>query len=161
MAEDQGQGGAPPKAPPLKRPSRGRTAQMRSFMGLGLIVVIMAAVVVKGAASATDYYVTVPQVTQAESSYLGQNVRVQGALLTKTVSFDAATHRMTFRMGTGAETLLVQFTGAAPDDFGPGANAIVSGTEISPGVISARQVLVQCPDHYKAVPDTQVLTSLP
>lgn len=134
---------------------------MRSFVGLGLIAAIMVGVVVKGAASATDYYVTVPQVTKAESSYLGKDLRVQGALLPKTVSFDASTHLMTFRMGSSADTLLVRYTGAAPDDFGPGASAIVSGTEIAPGVISARQVLVQCPDHYKAVPDTQVLTSLP
>ncbi len=146
---------------PLKRPGRGRSANVRSFVGVSLIAVIMAAVVVKGAASATDYYVTVSQVTARESAYLGRSLRVQGALLPKTVSFNRRTHLMTFRIASGADTLQVHFTGAVPEDFGPGANAIVSGVEIAPGVIAARKVLVQCPDHYKPVQDTQVLTSLP
>lgn len=161
MGDDAETKGRDPGTLRPTRPGKGRTARMRSFIGVGAIAAIMVGVVVKGAASATDYYVTVPQVMGAQSSYLGKDVRVQGALLPKTVSYDTSTHMMTFRMGSAAETLLVRFTGAAPADFGPGANAIVSGTEIAPGVISARQVLVQCPDHYKPVADTQVLTSLP
>ncbi len=138
---------------------RGAAVRTRSIVGLGLIVAIMVAVVVQGARSATDYYVTVAQVLHSPDRYVGRGMRVQGALLPNTVRFDAKTGNLWFRMGQGAETLAVYFHGAAPEDFTKGANAIVQGTEIRPGVIDAQQVLVQCPDHYKAVPDTQVLGS--
>lgn len=132
----------------------------RSIIGLGLITAIMVAVVVQGARSATDYYVTVPQVLSQPSQYLHHAMRVQGNLLVGTVHLNRAKGDMTFRMGSGAETVAVVFHGAAPEDFSKGARAIVQGTEVSPGVIQAQEVLVQCPDHYKPVPDTQVVAAV-
>jgi cytochrome c-type biogenesis protein CcmE len=136
---------------------RGAVLRTRSIVGLGLIAAIMVAIVVEGARSATDYYVTVAQVLKSPSEYVGHGMRVQGALLPNTVSFNEKTGDLLFKMGQGADTLAVYYHGAAPDDFTQGANAIVQGTEVRPGVIDAQEVLVQCPDHYKAVPDTQVL----
>ncbi len=140
-----------------KERGRAPAVRARSIVGLGLIVAIMVAVVVQGARSATDYYVTVAQVLASPSRYVGHAMRVQGALLPATVRFTPKTGDLWFRMGQGAQTLAVYYHGAAPEDFTKGANAIVQGTEVRPGVIDAQQVLVQCPDHYKPVPDTQVL----
>ena len=140
-------------------PARAQVVRTRSIIGLGLIAVLMVAVVVQGAKSATDYYVTVAQVLHSPSEYLGHGMRVQGALLPSTIRFNSKSGDLYFRMGAGADSLAVYYHGPAPDDFTRGANAIVQGTEIRPGVVDAEQVLVQCPDHYKAVPDTQVLGS--
>jgi cytochrome c-type biogenesis protein CcmE len=140
---------------------RGRSARVRSFVGLGVIVAVLAAVVARGAQSATEYYVTVSQVAAHPQSYLGHPLRVEGALLPRTVRFSPRAHLLTFRIGQGGKTLLVTYSGAAPDDFTQGANAIVEGTEVRPGVVVARHVLVQCPDHYTPVPGTQVLSSAP
>jgi cytochrome c-type biogenesis protein CcmE len=142
-----------------KDPGRAQAVRTRSIVGLGLIVLIMVGVVIQGARSATDYYVTVGQVLRSPKEYVGHGMRVEGRLLPSTVRFDARDGNLLFRMGTGAQTLAVYFHGAAPEDFTKGAEAIVQGTEIQPGVIDAQQVLVQCPDHYKPVPDTQVLGS--
>lgn len=139
--------------------SRAAGVRTRSMVGLGLIAAIMVAVVVQGARSATDYYVTVGQVLASPSRYVGRAMRVQGALLPGTVRFASKQGNLWFRMGQGANTLAVYYHGAAPSDFTKGANAIVQGTEVRPGVIDAQEVLVQCPDHYKPVPDTQVLGS--
>jgi cytochrome c-type biogenesis protein CcmE len=135
------------------------SVRMRSIVGLGLIAAIMVGVVVQGARSATDYYVTVSQVAARPARYVGRAMRVEGNLLVGSVRFDARSGDLWFRMGGGRQTLAVYYHGAPPEDFTRGARAIVQGTEVRPGVIAAQQVLVQCPDHYKPVPDTQVLAT--
>lgn len=138
---------------------RRQTVRTRSIVGLGLIVAIMVVVVVQGARSATDYYVTVAQVLARPGHYVGHPMRVQGNLLVGSVHLNRKNDDLWFRMGGGGATLAVYYHGAAPEDFTKGARAIVQGTEVRPGVVRAQEVLVQCPDHYKPVPGTQVLGS--
>jgi len=147
---DRREGARQGKTPPVR---------WRSIVGLGAIVAVMVAVVVQGARSATDYYVTVPQVLAQPATYVGHGMRVQGNLLVGTVHFDRSTGDLWFRMGSGTKTLDVYYHGATPEDFTKGARAIVQGTEVRPGVVDAQEVLVQCPDHYRPVPDTQVVQS--
>jgi cytochrome c-type biogenesis protein CcmE len=143
----------------MQRTGAAPAVRLRSILGLGIIVAIMVAVVVQGARSATDYYVTVPQVLARPHAYVGHAMRVEGDLLAGTVRFDPRSGDLWFRMGKGAQTLAVYYHGAAPEDFTRGARAIVQGTEVRPGVIDAQEVLVQCPDHYRPVPGTQVLAT--
>jgi cytochrome c-type biogenesis protein CcmE len=117
-------------------------------------VVIVGALVYLGLQSAhsfSQYFVPVRQYEANPAAFSGQTLQVQGKLLASSVRYDAARETMRFDLTGGRYHLPVKYVGAVPTEDYANASAIVEGRMGSGGVFQARQILIQCPDHYQAV----------
>lgn len=129
----------------------------RLWIAAGVIVAALVVLVVNGSKNLTEYYMTIPQFTARHASLVGQNVRISGQLIGKSVRYDPATDLLTFTITGGGRDLLVAYHGVQPEDFKTNVTAIVNGRLLPNDVFEADQVLVRCPSHYG--PSTQAKSS--
>jgi cytochrome c-type biogenesis protein CcmE len=120
---------------------------------LGSLVILGALVYLglQGAHSFSQYFIPVSQFDQQMSRFSGQVVQVQGRLVADSIRYDAAKQTLMFTLASGRYQLPVKYVGPVPTEQYVDASAIVEG-ELGPhGVFQARKLMIQCPDHYKAV----------
>jgi cytochrome c-type biogenesis protein CcmE len=125
--------------------------KLRLELGAVVIMAALAYLATVGAHSFSQYFVPVSQFDQQASKFAGQVVQVQGKLLASTVHYDVATETMRFTLASGRYRLPVKYVGPVPTEQYQNASAIVQGRLGPGGVFMAKQIMIQCPDHYQAV----------
>ncbi len=120
---------------------------------LGAVVVVGALVYlgIQGAHSFSQYFVPVRQYEQHLAQFSGQTLQVQGKLLASSVHYDPARQTMRFDLVSGRYKLPVKYVGAVPTENYTNASAIVEGRMGPGGVFQAKEIMIQCPDHYQPV----------
>ena len=117
-----------------------------------VLVAILAIVMLTGNKQAAVYS-TVSSVSK-DSALVGKRVKVGGAVVPGSWNKQSNPMKFTIReetdkAGTGA-TLKVVYTGTAPNTFGDGVVAIVTGTLGQDGVIEANEMITKCPSKYES-----------
>jgi cytochrome c-type biogenesis protein CcmE len=117
-----------------------------------VLVAILAIVLLTGNKQAAVYS-TVSSVSK-DSSLVGKRVKVGGSVVAGSWNKQSNPMKFTIReesdtAGTGP-TLKVVYTGAAPNTFGDGVVAIVTGTLGADGVVQANEMITKCPSKYES-----------
>lgn len=128
--------------------SRFRRRPRGPVIALGVVVAGAVALLVTAALQDTIvYYRTPTEVTQSSAS-VGQSVRLGGQVVPGTVRHDGVVTE--FTLGDGDSTLVVLATGALPDTFREGQDAVVEGVLQPDGTLRAGTVAVKHSNEYRA-----------
>ena len=123
---------------------------------LGLIVYLM----VSAIQSAGAYYREVGEILAQKSTLIGKPVRVSGNIVTKSITYDAATLSLAFEISDPADAakqLPIHFHGVKPDQMErEGSSAIIEGTLRPDGTVEANNLLLKCPSRYEQYDEIQV-----
>jgi cytochrome c-type biogenesis protein CcmE len=154
--------------------------QRSKFIIGGLM--ILAAVVYLIASStqaSAEYFMTIEEVNQQQSDLVGKSLRISGAVIGDSISYDPESLTLTFDVahvtGDNAEIeasgglaqvlhdatvdpsrtrLAVVYSGPVPDLLKNEAQAIMTGHLESDGIFYADELLLKCPTKYEeAVPE--------
>ncbi len=146
--------------------------------GLLIVAAIIYLIVTSTQASA-QYFLTVDELANRKGSDIGRDVRVSGAVIGDTVTYDPETLRLTFKVahvpGDNSEIdaqgglakvlydavndpnrarLEIVYIGPKPDLLRHEAQAIMTGELGEDGVFYADELLLKCPTKYEeAVPE--------
>lgn len=119
-------------------------------LGVGLIVVAMAALMALGLSRTQTYYVTLEELlSRPAASRADRQLRVNGKLIGSSVSFDPDRVRLSFELTDGQRRLPVSYQGVRPGSFEDGSDVLVEG-RYRDGVFLAESVLTKCPSKYEA-----------
>ncbi|MBZ0301981.1 MAG: cytochrome c maturation protein CcmE [Anaerolineae bacterium] len=159
---------------------RGQTANRLKFIIGG--VLILAAVIyliVSGTATGARYFMTIDELVQ-NPDYVGQSVRVSGAVIGDSIQYDSETLTINFTVSNipaefenlalalhesvnnpDATRLAVVVTNQVkPDLLKDEAQAILTGKMGEDGVFYASELLLKCPSRYEeAAPDQAIAES--
>jgi cytochrome c-type biogenesis protein CcmE len=129
-----------------------KRARMR-LLGVTAIILIVVAAILFSTRSSAAAYETIAHVTKGGVK-VGDRVKVGGTVVTG--SWNKQSNPMVFTIreetdssGTGP-TLKVIYTGAAPNTFGDGVVAVVTGTLDKGGVVQANEMITKCPSKYES-----------
>lgn len=129
--------------PLQQKRSGGRT---KIFVGIAIIVVVVAWLVLSNLGSSSTQYLTVKQLeTQGTSNRL---VRGTGFVVGDSIQWDPEQLLLRFELTDESGTLQVLYRGARPDMLEDGAQAVVEGKYIGGGVFEATSLLLKCPSKY-------------
>ncbi len=160
------------------------TPKRTKFLIGGLIIIAAVAYLVITATRATaEYYLTVSELQDQSDQYLGQNVRISGAVIGDSIHYDPTSLLLQFTIADipgDEETIAAEgglshvlqeavldperahleivFDGPQPDMLTDEAQAILTGSLGSDGVFYANEVLMKCPSRYEEASSTQILT---
>lgn len=156
------------------------TSNQIKFLIGGLLFLIAVIFMVISASKATaEFFMTVRELQESEKDLRGQNLRVSGAVLGDSISYDSSTGLLHFTIAhiPGDEDeidalgglslalhqavsdpktprLPVRYQGSPPDMLRHEAQAILTGTLNDKGIFEAEELLLKCPSKYEdAVPD--------
>jgi cytochrome c-type biogenesis protein CcmE len=129
-----------------------KRARMR-LLGVTAIILIVIGAILYGTRSNAAAYQTVTQISKGEVK-VGDRVKVGGAVVTGSWNKQSNPMKFTIReendnAGAGA-TLKVTYSGTAPNTFGDGVVAIVTGTLEKGGVVNASEMITKCPSKYES-----------
>jgi len=123
------------------------------LIGVTAIILIVIAAALYGLKPSVAAYETVTQIAKGGAK-AGSQVKVGGAVVAG--SWNKQSNPMVFTIreesdtaGTGP-TLKVVYSGAAPNTFGDGVVAIVTGKLGSDGVVQATDMITKCPSKYES-----------
>ncbi len=149
------------------------------IIGGALMVVAIIALIVAAVSQGSQYFLTVEELQTRQAEVTGREVRISGAVVGDTISFDPETLRLAFtvahvpgdteeieRMGglglvlhnavndPSLPRLQVVYIGERPDLMRNEAQAIMTGKLGEDGIFYAEELLLKCPSRYdEAVPD--------
>jgi cytochrome c-type biogenesis protein CcmE len=129
-----------------------KRAQMRLLGVTAIILIVIGAIVFSTRTSAAAYQ-TITQVSEGGVKP-GDRVKVGGAVVTGSWNKRSNPMKFTIReendsAGTGP-TLDVVYAGTAPNTFGDGVVAIVTGTLLKSGAVEANEMITKCPSKYES-----------
>ena len=132
-----------------------KRARMR-LIGVTAIIIIGFAALWFGLGGGTKdiaAYSTITQINK-DGAKAGSRVKVGGAVVAGSWNKQSNPMKFTIReepdsAGTGP-TLKVVYTGTAPNTFGDGVVAIVTGEMDSGGVVQANEMITKCPSKYQS-----------
>jgi cytochrome c-type biogenesis protein CcmE len=123
------------------------------LLGVTAIIVIVVVAILIGTKSNAAAYETVTQLAKGTAK-AGDRVKVGGAVVAG--SWNKQSNPMVFTIREESDTsgngpkLKVVYSGAAPNTFGDGVVAIVTGTLDSKGVVQANEMITKCPSKYES-----------
>ena len=158
---------------------------MRPKFIIGGVLIIAAIIylIVSSTQVNAQYFVTVDELRAKGSSAVGQVLRISGAVIGSSISYDPNSLTLTFTIanvpGSTKEVdaqgglakvlhdavvdpnrshLVVVYNGAKPDLLKDEAQAILTGKVGADGIFYASELLLKCPTKYQAAAPTQVST---
>ncbi len=157
-----------PKSADAAKLKRGSSERWKFLIGGILILAAVGYLVVSGMASGARYFITVDQLL-SNPSYVGQTVRISGAVLGDTIEFDGANLIIEFSIANIPEEfdnlavalhdavndpnqaqLLVHIENQPmPDLLQHEAQAILTGELGEDGVFYASELLLKCPSRFE------------
>jgi cytochrome c-type biogenesis protein CcmE len=130
-----------------------KRARMRLLGVTAIIVIVIAVLVLTIGNKQVSAFSTITEIAKGGTK-AGDRVKVGGAVVAG--SWDKQSSPMKFTIkeetdtgGTGP-TLKVVYTGTAPNTFGDGVVAIVTGTLDQNGVVQANEMITKCPSKYSS-----------
>jgi cytochrome c-type biogenesis protein CcmE len=157
----------------------GSTSRAKFFVGGLLIVAAIVYLIVSSTRASAQYFLTIEELAAKDSSGIGREVRVSGAVIGDTIQYDPQTLTLTFTVahipGSNKEIeaegglaaslhyavidpdrprLQAVYEGPKPDLLRDEAQAIMTGRLGEDGVFYADELLLKCPTKYEeAVPE--------
>lgn len=130
-----------------------KRARMRLIGVTAIILIVIAVLVLTIGNKQVAAFSTISQISKGGTK-AGDRVKVGGAVVAG--SWNKQSNPMKFTIkeetdtgGTGP-TLKVVYTGTAPNTFGDGVVAIVTGQLDSSGVVQANEMITKCPSKYSS-----------
>lgn len=160
--------------------SRGTNSNRLKFIiGGGLLLIAVVFIVISATQATAEFFITVGELQGAGADVSGQNLRVSGAVVGDSITYDVATNELQFviahipgdddeiKAAGGLSTVLHQavhdpdnprltiiYQGSSPDMLRDEAQAILTGTLSAEGQFIAQELLLKCPSKYEeALPD--------
>lgn len=157
--------------PPRRTASGGRS---KFIIGGLLIVAAVVYLVASSTQAAAQYYMTIDEVVARGEAVAGRDLKVSGAVDGDSITYDAATLTLRFRMANvpgdmddieaagglaealhravsdpSSTRLQVEYVGPKPDLLRHEAQAIITGRLGDDGVFYADELLLKCPTRYE------------
>jgi cytochrome c-type biogenesis protein CcmE len=154
--------------------------QGRAKFVLGGIFILAAVIylIFSSTKANAEYFMTVDELHAKDTSMMGQNLRISGAVVGSTIQFNPATHDLSFDIANvpgdnatieaqgglakvlheavvdpARRHLKIVYNGPKPDLMRDEAQAIITGHLGTDGVFQADELLLKCPTKYEeAVP---------
>jgi cytochrome c-type biogenesis protein CcmE len=169
-------------------PKTGLQGRAKFIVGGLLILAAVIYLIVSATNANAEFFMTVDELKAKESSLVGRNLRISGAVVGSTIQYDPQTMNLSFEiaqvpgdnasieMGGGLAAvlhaavtdptrarLMVVYNGPKPDLMRDEAQAIITGHLSADGTFAADELLLKCPTKYaEAVPGQAVTdTSVP
>jgi cytochrome c-type biogenesis protein CcmE len=155
--------------------------RMKFLIGGGLILAAIVYLIATATLGNQQYYRTIDELVSGGQAMAGQAVRVSGAVLGDTITWDPETLTITFEMAhmpgdqamiddegglalvlheavtdPSRNRLTVVYIGPLPDLLQHEAQAIVTGRMGEDGVFHAEELLLKCPTRYEEYVPEQV-----
>lgn len=157
----------------------GSAGRAKFIIGGLLIIAAVIYLIISSTQASAQYFLTVEELNAKGSSVSGRDLRVSGAVIGDTISYDPETLTLTFTIahvpGDNKEIeaqgglaavlhdavvdpnrpqLQVVYTGVKPDLLRHEAQAIMTGRVSEDGIFHADELLLKCPTKYEeAVPE--------
>jgi len=130
-------------------------------IGIGVIVVSMAALAWLGYGESKTYYHTIAELPTLQGSARAHRLRVGGTV--EPGSIRRAPGRVNFVLEGEGKTLPVSYMGSdpLPDTFVDKSQALVEGSLANDGSFVAEQVQAKCASKYEAAPGTTAGAAAP
>jgi cytochrome c-type biogenesis protein CcmE len=148
-------------------PSQNRRGRLKFMIGGGMMLVAMIYLVITSTISGAQYFITIDELVR-NPDYVGQQVRVSGAVIGETIDYNARNAILDFTVAhipaesdnlalalhravsdPQAARLPVHIRDQAkPDLLQHEAQAILSGRLGEDGVFYATELLLKCPSRY-------------
>jgi len=149
------------------------------LIGGFLILAAVVYLIFSSTQASAEYFLTIDELVQKQDTLVGKNIRVSGAVLGESISYDTSTLRLEFKVAhvTGDNSVIessgglaevlhqatidptrnqltVVYEGVRPDLLRNEAQAIMTGKLGEDGVFYADELLLKCPTKYEeAVPE--------
>ena len=146
------------------------------FIGVGVLFALSAY------DDTTQYFLTVDELINRKDRLLERNIRLSGAVIGESISFEESTNTLSFLIANvpadyaeveqqgglamvlqsavddpNRQRIQITYVGAKPELLRDMAQAIVTGQLHSDGIFYADELLLKCPSRYEeAVPDQAV-----
>jgi len=155
--------------------------RIKFFLGGLLILAAVVYLIVSSTQASAQYFMTVDELNSKKASIVDQNVRISGAVMGDTISYDAKTLSLSFTVanvsGDNSEIekegglavalhqavidpnrsrMKVIYVGVKPDLMRNEAQAIMTGHLGSDGTFHADELLLKCPTKYEEAVPNQV-----
>ena len=150
------------------------------FGGL-LILAAVVYLIVSSTQASAQYFMTVDELNNKKASIVDQNVRISGAVMGDTITYDAKTLSLSFTVADvsgdnneiekegglavalhqavidpNRSKLKIVYVGVKPDLMRNEAQAIMTGHLGADGVFRADELLLKCPTKYEEAVPNQV-----
>jgi cytochrome c-type biogenesis protein CcmE len=170
-------------SPPQPSPSNNRT---KFIVGGVMLLAVVVFMVISATRATAQFFLTVDEIRASEQDYVGENLRVSGAVVGESILYDSTTHTLHFTIANiptdddeiaaqgGLEAVLHQaatdpdaahltvvYSGAPPDMLKEEAQAILTGSLQTDGTFLAEEILLKCPSKYEEVLPEQAVTAEP
>lgn len=156
--------------------------QLKFLIGGALIIAAIILLIVTNTKAGAQYFLTVDELKERESEMVGKDIRISGAVLGESISFDSDNLILNFEvvhvpgdnkeiealgglavvlhnavMDTSLNRLPVIYEGVMPDLLRDEAQAIMTGYLDENGLFHAEELLLKCPTKYEeAVPEQSI-----
>jgi len=150
-----------------------RGNRLKFLIGGGIIIAAIVFLIATTMNTTLQYFLTIDELQAQGSGVIGKNLRVSGAVLGDTITFDTTTLEITFTMvnvpgdlaqvdeagglakvlheavqNQNASRVTVKYVGPKPDLLRHEAQAIVTGKLGEDGVFYADELQLKCPTRY-------------
>jgi cytochrome c-type biogenesis protein CcmE len=129
-----------------------KRARMR-LIGVTAIILIAVGAILYGTRGNAATYGTVTEVSKGKNK-VGERVKVGGAVVPGSWNKQSNPMKFTIREENDSEgkgpTIQVVYSGTAPNTFGDGVVAIVTGTLKAGNVVEAGEMITKCPSKYES-----------
>lgn len=130
-------------------------AGAKFVIGAVLIVGTVGYLMASGIRETGQYFLTPSELSRKvalDPSFYDLGLKVGARVVPGTVTRDAASQTLSFRVTDGAATYPVVFRGIPPDTFTDSVEVVVEGRLQRDGVLYATDVLAKCGSRYEAIP---------
>jgi cytochrome c-type biogenesis protein CcmE len=148
---------------------------LKFLIGGGLILIAVIFMVISATRNTAEFFITVEELQASGDQYVGERLRVSGAVLGDSIYYDTGSNQLHFTIANipDEETLNAQdnpdlilheavsnpespridvvYDGAKPEMLKDEAQAILAGTLDESGVFIAEELLLKCPSKYEEV----------
>lgn len=144
-----GRAAVPMAAVPVPGPEAGRrSARIRLMVCVGIILLALGWVAVRGLTDSFVYYLTPSDIVSGEKADVAQRVRLGGYVVPGSVVRENGT--LTFTVSDGAESMQVVSTGPVPQMFRPGQGVVLEGAVGDDRRFHSDTLLVKHDGEYRA-----------
>ena len=155
--------------------------RIKFLLGGFLILAAVVYLIVSSTQASAQYFMTIDELNAKKASIQDQNVRISGAVMGETITYDAKTLSLSFTVANvsgdnneiekegglavalhqavidpNRSRMRVIYVGVKPDLMRNEAQAIMTGHLGSDGVFHADELLLKCPTKYEQAVPSQV-----
>ncbi len=158
-----------------------RSNRLKFIIAGALFIIVVVFLIVSATQSSAQFFLTIKELQESEQDYTGENVRISGAVIGESMTYDPDLGRLFFTIAhiPGEDSQIqamgglsfvlhqavvdpenprldVVYEGVAPDMLRDEAQAILTGQLQADGTFFAEELLLKCPSKYEEALPEQV-----